>query len=130
MRYLALATDYDGTLAHDGVVDDATVAALHRVLASGRRLIMVTGRELHELLDVFPACHLFDRIVAENGALLYRPAAKEYHVLAPSPPQKLANKLTPRNVPIAVGRSIIATVVPHEHAEPSAIRDLGLEWHV
>jgi hydroxymethylpyrimidine pyrophosphatase-like HAD family hydrolase len=28
MRYLALATDFDGTLAHDGRVDDLTLAAL------------------------------------------------------------------------------------------------------
>jgi hydroxymethylpyrimidine pyrophosphatase-like HAD family hydrolase len=30
MRYHVLATDYDGTLAHDGRVDDDTVAALKR----------------------------------------------------------------------------------------------------
>ena len=44
MRYYALATDYDGTIATDGVVDAATVEALQSVLASGRRLILVTGR--------------------------------------------------------------------------------------
>src|SRR5207253_4003528 len=49
MRYLALATDYDGTLAHDGRVDAPTLAALDRVRASGRRLFLVTGRELPEL---------------------------------------------------------------------------------
>ena len=46
MRYLALATDYDGTIAHDGRVDGPTVDALRRLRASGRRLVMVTGREL------------------------------------------------------------------------------------
>ncbi len=49
MRYLALACDYDGTLAQHGRVDDATVAGLERVLATGRKLVMVTGRELDEL---------------------------------------------------------------------------------
>jgi hydroxymethylpyrimidine pyrophosphatase-like HAD family hydrolase len=33
-------------------------------------------------------------------------------------------------VPFSVGRSIVATVEPHEHAVLAAIRDLGLEWHV
>jgi hydroxymethylpyrimidine pyrophosphatase-like HAD family hydrolase len=28
MRYLALACDYDGTIAHDGVVAEPTLAAL------------------------------------------------------------------------------------------------------
>src|ERR1051326_5212070 len=99
MRYLLLATDYDGTLAHDGVVDEPVVAALRRVRDSGRRIVLVTGRELHEVLAIFPHCDLFDRIVAENGALLYRPASKEYHVLAPEPPERLVVELTRRGVP-------------------------------
>ena len=49
MRYLALATDYDGTLAADGRVAGDTVAALERLRASGRKLILVTGRELDDL---------------------------------------------------------------------------------
>lgn len=50
MRYVALATDYDGTLAHHGVVDGPTLEALRRLKESGRRLVLVTGRELPELL--------------------------------------------------------------------------------
>jgi HAD superfamily hydrolase (TIGR01484 family) len=73
MRYFALACDYDGTLAHHGRVDAATVSALERLRASGRKLVMVTGRDLEDLLHVFPEVHLFDRIVAENGWLLYDP---------------------------------------------------------
>ena len=69
MRYLALATDYDGTLAKDGRVDEPTLEALERFRDSGRRLILVTGRELDELLEVFPQVDLFERVVAENGAL-------------------------------------------------------------
>jgi hydroxymethylpyrimidine pyrophosphatase-like HAD family hydrolase len=30
MHYVALATDFDGTIAHDGVVDEPTQAALER----------------------------------------------------------------------------------------------------
>jgi len=33
MRYFALATDYDGTLAHDGVVSPATITALEQLRA-------------------------------------------------------------------------------------------------
>jgi HAD superfamily hydrolase (TIGR01484 family) len=85
MRYQVLATDYDGTLAHHSHVDDATLAALERLLATGRRLVMVTGRELPELLEVFPHPELFEWIVAENGALLYRPATKEERPIGEPP---------------------------------------------
>jgi hydroxymethylpyrimidine pyrophosphatase-like HAD family hydrolase len=130
MRYLALATDFDGTLAHDGHVDRPTIAGLDRLRASGRRLLMVTGRELDQLLECFPEVGRFDRVVAENGALLYDPATKARRDLAPSPPPALLDDLRRRGVPFSVGRSIVATVEPHEHATLSAIQELGLEWHI
>ena len=130
MQYLALATDYDETAAHDGEVDDATLEALRRVRQSGRRLLLVTGRELADLIAAFPHYQVFDRIVAENGALLYHPGTGESRALAPEPPPQFVAELLRRGVPIAVGRSIVATVEPHEHAVLAAIRDLGLEWHV
>src|SRR5690606_19152673 len=71
--FLALATDYDGTLAHDGVVDAETVAALRRLKNSGRRLILVSGRELPDLKRAFPEFAVCDLIVVENGAVLYEP---------------------------------------------------------
>ena len=48
MRYFALATDYDGTLATHGVVRDSTLRALERFVASGRKLVLVTGRQLDD----------------------------------------------------------------------------------
>ncbi len=36
MRYHALAADYDGTLAHHGMIEEPTWAALRRLRASGR----------------------------------------------------------------------------------------------
>jgi hypothetical protein len=67
MRYLALAADYDGTPAADGVVSPAAVAALERVVASGRKLILVTDRQLEDLPRVFPHLDLFHRVVAETA---------------------------------------------------------------
>jgi hydroxymethylpyrimidine pyrophosphatase-like HAD family hydrolase len=130
MRYRALATDYDGTIAHDGRVDDATVAALRRLRPTGRQLILVTGRELTDLFNTFAHIDMFDRVVAENGAVLYDPVAKAVEVLAPSPPAPLVERLTAEGVPLSVGHSVVATVEPHEHAVLAAIRDFGLEWHV
>jgi hydroxymethylpyrimidine pyrophosphatase-like HAD family hydrolase len=74
MRYHALACDYDGTSPHHGQVDEATVAGLERLADSGRKLLLVTGRKLDDLLKVLPQVELFDQVVAENGGLLYRPA--------------------------------------------------------
>lgn len=131
MRYHVLATDYDGTLARDGRVDKSTLAALRRLRESGRRLILATGRRLDELQQVFPALELFERVVAENGALLYCPQSKKERVLADPPPDTFVQRLRTAGVaPIAVGRVIVATWEPHETEVLAAIRDLGLEHEV
>jgi HAD superfamily hydrolase (TIGR01484 family) len=131
VRYLAFATDYDGTLAHDSRVDEATLAGLERLHGSGRRLILVTGRELEELLRVFPRVDLFDRVVAENGALLYRPDTRAEQVLGERPSAKFIEALRKRGVgPISVGRVIVATWEPHQADVLDVIRELGLELEV
>lgn len=130
MNFAILATDFDGTLAHDGVVDDATLAALVRARDAGLLLVMVTGRELSDLFNTFEHAALFDRIVAENGAVIYDPSTKRVDTLAPPPPPALVERLTREHVPISIGHSIVATVEPHEHRVLAAIHDLALEWHV
>lgn len=131
MRYLALATDYDGTLATDGAVDRETVAALRRLAAAGRKLILVTGRQLNDLLRVFPDAPLFDAIVAENGAVLYRPASRAMRLLAPPPPAEFVQTLERRGVgPLWRGQVVVATVQPNETAVMDVIRELGLDLQV
>lgn len=130
MRYRALATDYDGTIAHDGVVDDATVQALQQAREAGLKLVLVTGRELSSLFNTFAHPDAFDRIVAENGAVLYEPGTKEVRTLASPPPPALIDMLQSGQVPLEIGHSIVATVTPHEHAVLEAIRALKIEWHV
>jgi HAD superfamily hydrolase (TIGR01484 family) len=131
MRYLALATDYDGTLAHDGRVADATWDAVRRLRGSGRKVILVTGRELDDLHSVCPRLEHFDRVVAENGALLYDPARQKIEALAPPPPPEFVAALRRRQVePLSVGRTIVATDEPHENTVQEVIRDLGLELEI
>src|SRR5271154_1730406 len=93
MHYVALATDYDGTIADDGVVDAPTLAALERLRAGARRLILVTGRQLEDLRRGMPRLDLFDLVVAENGALLYDPANREEQALAEPPPPRFVERL-------------------------------------
>ena len=131
MRYLALASDYDGTLAHDGVVDDATVKALKRLRQSGRKLILVTGREMPELEAAFPQLDLFDRVVAENGAVLFDPATHEKRILAERPPDNFIADLRRRGVEgLSVGEVIVATWHPYESTVLESIRQLGLDLQV
>lgn len=83
MRFLAIATDYDNTLASDGRVADATWDALDRLRASGRQAILVSGREMDDLLAVCPRLDMFSRVVAENGGVLYTPSTGTRRLLAP-----------------------------------------------
>lgn len=131
MRYAALAADYDGTLARHGTVSDETLEALKALKASGRRLVMVTGRELDELEQVFPGLELFDRVVAENGAVLFRPGDRTIEVLSEPPPRQFIDALRARGVsPLSVGHVIAATFEPHEAVVLQTIREFGLEHQV
>src|SRR5688572_22370508 len=98
MYFLALAADYDGTIAEHGVVAIETVEALRSLKASGRKLILVTGRDFPDLKRVFADLELFDRIVAENGALLVNPATQEERVLGEPPSLRFVEYLQERKV--------------------------------
>lgn len=130
MYFLTLAADYDGTLAADGKVSERTIDALKRVRVSGRKLVMVTGRHLPDLSAVFPHLDLFDRVIVENGGLLYRPATHEEKPLSEPPNERFVSLLGERGVPFALGRAVVATWKPHEEAVLKAIRDLGLDLQV
>ncbi|MDG4908846.1 HAD family hydrolase [Mesorhizobium sp. WSM4898] len=131
MYFMALATDYDGTLAHDGLVTASTLSALKKLKKSGRKLILVTGRELPDLKEVFPEVGLFDKVVAENGALIYTPASEEEQTISPSPSADFVDRLKKRGVkPLSVGRSIVATWEPHQATVLDVIKELGLELEI
>jgi len=131
MYFVALATDYDGTLAEDGSVAEDTVATLRSFKQSGRKLILVTGRELSDLRRVFSHLDLFDAAVVENGAVLVDPATAEEIPLGEEPPPLFIEELRRRNVtPLSVGRSIVATWEPNEKVVLDTIRDLGLELQI
>lgn len=130
MRYLVLACDYDGTLATDGRVDEQTVAALKRCKETGRKLLLVTGRELKDLFPLFPELGLFDYVVGENGAVLYRPDKAEERPLADQPPDKFLDALAARGITPSVGKVIVATWQPHLAAVVETIQEFGLELQV
>lgn len=131
MRYFALATDYDGTLAKDGVVDRRTMEAVEELKKSGRRLLLVTGRELDDLERTFDHIDAFDRVVAENGAVVFDPAKKKVTLLAEAPPDDFCAKLREKGVaPLSCGRVIVATREPHQDTVLRTINEMGLELQV
>jgi HAD superfamily hydrolase (TIGR01484 family) len=131
MRYKVLAVDYDGTLATDGTVDADTLDALRRLRESGRRLVLVTGRIMEQLFNVFPQISLCDLVVADNGAVLFNPATGERISLATAPPREFIDEMIRRGVPrIEIGDVIVATWEPHETTVLEIIRDLGLELQI
>ncbi|HET6573311.1 MAG TPA: HAD-IIB family hydrolase [Fimbriiglobus sp.] len=130
MRYLVLVSDYDGTIAIDGKMVDAAVTSIERLRTSGRRAILVTGRRLADLLPVLPHVHLFDYIVAENGAVVYEPRSRRETLLADPPPPEFIQRLKVLGVPFDVGRVVVATWLPHHNAVLQAIQETGLELHV
>jgi HAD superfamily hydrolase (TIGR01484 family) len=130
MRFTVLACDYDGTIAREGTVSDEMAWDLGRVRTSGRRLVLVTGRDLPTLRSVCPHLDLFDRVVAENGALLYRPEDGSEEALADPPPTALVERLRGNDVPVDTGRAVIFTWRPNEVAALKAITELGLGHQV
>src|SRR5262245_2189790 len=131
VHFIALATDYDGTIAEHGVVAAATVEALKKLKETGRRLVLITGRQLDDVLAAFPEAPLFDRIVAENGAVVFDPAGRKEQVIGARPPDAFVEALKTLKIePLSMGRSIVATWEPNEHAVFETIHRLGLELQV
>jgi len=130
MRYLALITDYDGTLATAGKVSAATVAAVRRLRASGRHVILATGRRLDDLLAICPFIEIFSYVVAENGALVYEPRSRETTLLAEPLPDRFINAVKDAKIPAEIGAVILATHVPHQARILEIIQRLGLELKI
>jgi HAD superfamily hydrolase (TIGR01484 family) len=131
MRYQIAAFDYDGTIAHHGGVSTEVVEALKQLKASKRKIILVTGRELDELKSIFPQHIIFDRIVAENGAVIYDPVTLEERLLGDRPPESFIQDLKKHDVsPLSVGRVIVATWEPHQNTVLEAIKNSGIERQV
>jgi hydroxymethylpyrimidine pyrophosphatase-like HAD family hydrolase len=90
---------------------------------------LVTGRELSSLY-VFSDSHLFDWIVAENGALLHNPATPEERLLCPAASSTLVVNPRKPGIPLSVGKRVVATVRPHHAAVLVSIRELNLNLQI
>lgn len=110
------------------MVGDATVRALELFCDSGRKLFLVTGRLLPELEALFPRLDLFDRVVAENGPVLFDPRTGEIAVLAARRSERLIAELRSRGVDeISEGMVVVAVWRKYEPQVVEAIRSAGLD---
>lgn len=126
-----LVCDYDGTLATDGVVRPPTLQALQAVLASGRMLVLATGRQLPDLIEIFPHLSLFAWVIAENGAVVYETATRSLEVLGEPPPQEFLRVLEERGIePLSLGKAIVATSSNYAKALSTLIQSMDLAYEV
>ena len=131
MHYRAIATDYDGTLATDGIVAPQTWTAIAAFRKQGGQLLLVTGRELTSLQQVCPTLDVFDAVVAENGAIVYWPQSGQVSLLGNPPPPEFLDRLQQAGVRnIHCGRVIVATWQPHGEVVTNTIAAMQLDYEV
>jgi hypothetical protein len=67
MKLAALALDYDGTIAIDGILDSSVREAIADARQRGIVVVLVTGRRLQDLRTVAGDLNCFDVVVAETA---------------------------------------------------------------
>ena len=112
-RCRSLAFDYDGTLAEAGRVDEGLLQMLQAVRATGRRLILASGRRVESLVEVCSRLDLFDVVVAENGAVLYWPSGTRVEVLSNPPPISFLGELQRLGIAYGSGRCVVGIARRH-----------------
>lgn len=128
-HFRAIALDYDGTLTSTGRLDDTILGALQTLRKERLKIVLVTGRIPWELLELCPhAEELFDRIVWENGAVVW--GLRGARVLAPPVPAELEEALARRGVSLRRGQAILAGHARDAVAALEEIGRLGLEVQV
>lgn len=129
-RWTVLASDFDGTLATEGWVPVETLAAVARFRAGGGRLVLITGRRLPELYDVFPETdRVADLVIAENGCVLYDPADATELLLGVSPPEDLKEVLVSCGVvDVEFGEQLVSGWRHDEDAVRRAAALLADRW--
>jgi hydroxymethylpyrimidine pyrophosphatase-like HAD family hydrolase len=106
MKFRALALDYDGTIARDGVLDLEVRASIAQARARGITVVIVTGRILSELKQMAGDLQFVDAVVAENGAVLNFPNGHSRFLGSP-PPTVFLEELRRRNLEFKVGECVV-----------------------
>jgi hydroxymethylpyrimidine pyrophosphatase-like HAD family hydrolase len=124
--FRAFASGYDGTLASDGRLSTEAERSLVEAGRAGWWRILTTGRTFFELLRRCDRLDLFDAVVAENGGVLYYPAAQLIRDVAPPPSARLLAELDRRGIPFRAGRTLVETAREDEPAVRRALQRTGV----
>ena len=129
-RWSVLASDFDGTLATQGWVPVETLAAVSRFRSAGGTFVLVTGRRLPELYEVFPETdQIADRVVAENGGILHDPSNPPAVTLTVSPPVEIKDVLVECGVgDVEIGEVLVSAWRDDEIAIRRAAHRLAQVW--
>ena len=106
MKFAALALDYDGTIATDGILNPAVREAVGSVRRRGIAVALVTGRRLVDLRRVAGDLACFDVIVAENGAVLEFAGGRHVLLGHPASPDVL-RALRERQIAVEAGECVL-----------------------
>ena len=117
------ALDYDGTIAWHGSVDGRRSRRSSGAKDVGAQADHGDGPRGARAAAAFPRLDLFDRIVAENGALLYDAGSARNELLAPSRRRRrFVERCAARGVDAALGR-------PRHRRHLGAARARGARGH-
>lgn len=123
MHLKILASDLDGTLAHDGKVSLETWKSLRQARDAGITLMLVTGRRLETFSADGPFAELFEAIVAEDGAAVYFTRNNEVNLPFGRLDQEVIQQLEKRNIPFERGTAIVSTWMPHVDAVENILHE-------
>jgi hydroxymethylpyrimidine pyrophosphatase-like HAD family hydrolase len=118
MKLGAIAVDYDGTIAADGVFDPAVRSAIAELRLHGVAVILVTGRRLDDLRRAAGNLGCFSAIVAENGAVLFFPESGRQALIGHAPSPAFLEELRTRQIDIVVGDCVVES---HASRAPSIL---------
>ena len=125
MRLRAIALDYDGTIATDGVLHSGVRESIRQARQRGLVVVIVTGRILSDLHRVAGGLDFVDGIVAENGAVVSLPNGYVAS-LGQEPPVSLLTELTGQGINFHVGRCVVEMDAAFARVAISLIRKLEL----
>jgi hydroxymethylpyrimidine pyrophosphatase-like HAD family hydrolase len=127
--FRAIAIDFDGTLTAGDRPSPQVLDAVARTRQDGRRVLLVTGRILAELREVFADVdEWFDSIVAENGAVVSGPGGTRQ--LAAPVDARIARDLGRAGHRVRSGKVLLACSADADMDALAAIRRLGLDYQL
>jgi hydroxymethylpyrimidine pyrophosphatase-like HAD family hydrolase len=127
--FRAIAVDFDGTLTSAGRPDEMVLDAVAETRQSGRRVVLVTGRILAELREVFPDVEQwFDALVTENGAVVSGTWGRRPVADAVDP--RIRHELERRGHEVRSGRVLLACRAEADVDALALINRLGLGYQL